>query len=409
MTRVPWHPLTLTVITPMFLGRFDPGSRYAESMPFPVPSLRGVLAYWLRALAGAHVGDDLELLAKAEGAVFGSARSGDSGGPSAIWLRSRKLISVGTYTPRVSNPLDVQYLMGPGLRGDPPPRCLPARSSLPLEVRNTGGTVHADLFLCALWALRTFGGIGARARRGFGTFSLDANFTGDKTLGLEVERFDLDWLRYDSADDLADVLACVGQCLQELGLASGADDSSRPGYPRFGLGGRWYLLDPDIAIPDVANAEAALAWTGVKLREFRLDGDPDNTAGWREIVRPFLDHKPFSAPFRAGALGLPVVYTELPSGDARGRSATVEVVVNDQQSRRASPLWLRVHGGGADWQLRSLAFNAVWLPDGGSRLQIRNNDRNAGQPTRQVTPPTPDDVEQELGRWFSFVSPQDSA
>jgi hypothetical protein len=280
-------------------------------------------------------------------------------------------------------------------------------------VRNIGSAAHADLLLCALWALRTFGGIGARARRGFGTFSLDANFVGANTLNLETERFDLDWLRDDSADDLTAVLTCVGQCIGDLqlrdrGTATGAGDGGRPSYPRFDLNERWYLLGEDTAVAGVTNAEAALAWTGVKLREFRLDGE-ENTAAWRDIVRPYLDQKSFSEPFRAGALGLPVVYTELPFGDAKGRSATVEVVVKDQPARRASPLWLRVHGKGSDWWLRSLAFNAEWLPDGGSRLRVRNNDRSAGQQPQRVTPPTADDVERELRRWFTFVSPPQSA
>jgi hypothetical protein len=34
----------------------------------------------------------------------------------------------------------------------------------------------------------------------------------------------------------------------------------------------------------------------------------------------------------------------------------------EETIRRASPLWLRVRRDGPDWQLRSLAFLAEWLP-----------------------------------------------
>ena len=401
MTRNPWYNLTLTTVTPMFLGRFTSENPREQNgqIPFPVPSLRGVLAYWLRALAGAHVGDDLGRLAKTEAAVFGGARSADSGGPSTIWLRGRRPIGVKEFAPRsADNRYRIAYLMGPGLYGaQPAARCVDGARTIQLDVRNTGTTVHADLFLSALWALRTFGGIGARARRGFGTVSVDG-----LSLRLPSKRFDMEWLKRNSADDLNAVLLCVGDCIGQLDIPIGTEGSSQPGYPRFDLSGEWHLLESDIAIPEVVNAEEALAWTSERLREFRLDGDENpNTAGWRDIVRPYLDGRGFSGQFRAGALGLPVVYTEKAKQlGATGRSATVQPVVAGQPSRRASPLWLRVHGRGKNWWLRSLAFNATWLPDDGTSLQIKANS-GVNRPSRPVSPPSREVIRQELERWFT--------
>jgi CRISPR/Cas system CMR-associated protein Cmr1 (group 7 of RAMP superfamily) len=402
MTRNPWYNLTITAVTPMFLGKFtseNPKEQKGQ-IPFPVPSLRGVLAYWLRALAGAHVGDDLQRLARVEEAVFGGARTGDSGGPSTIWLRGRRPIGVKQFTPRSeSNRYRIAYLMGPGLYGVmPAARCVEAGGEIQLDVRNTGSAVHGDLFLSALWALSTFGGIGARARRGFGTISVHGHL-----LRLPSERFDMQWLKHNSADDLADVLSCVGESIRELGIPVGTNGNSQPGYPRFDLSEDWHLLAPDTAIPEAGNAESALAWTSERLREFRLDGD-ENTAGWRDIVRPYLNGQSFSKEFRAGALGLPVVYTEKATQPGtNGRSASVEPVVGGQPSRRASPLWLRVHGRGASWWLRSLAFNAVWLPDDGTSLRIKVNSGVTRAP-RQVTPPSPDTIRHELENWFSYIA-----
>src|SRR5713101_6738473 len=105
-----WHKLTLTTVTPAFLGRFEDQNDKGGKILFPVPSLRGVLAYWLRALAGAHLGNDLPSLRRAESAVFGAARHGDSGGPSAIWLRGKHV----TVSPLPAGNDGLGYLLGPG-------------------------------------------------------------------------------------------------------------------------------------------------------------------------------------------------------------------------------------------------------------------------------------------------------
>lgn len=407
MARTEWHPLTLSTVTPMFLGKFtSPDPRQQRgAIPFPVPSLRGALGYWLRALAGAHVGDHLASLAQAEAAVFGGARTRDVGGPSAIWIRGRKPVGVKEFQPRSGgNRYPVGYLMGQGLYGViPAARCVDSGRTINLEVRCTGAGVQADLFLSALWALRTFGGVGARARRGFGSIAVDA-----RSLDLPCERFQLAWLAASAPDDvageLAAVLDCVGGCLGELGVPTSESGDVQPGYPRFDRAGRWHLLKPDVPVP-ARNAEDALAWTGQRLREFRLDGaGHDNTAGWREIVRPYLDGSDYSAEFRAGALGLPVVYTERSADkDASDRSATVEPVIGGQPSRRASPLWLRVYARGNAWWLRSLAFDATWLPDGGSGLRVKAT-KGVTRPAKPVTPPSRDTIRGELDRWFGYIA-----
>src|SRR5690606_16911500 len=58
----PWHRLQLETTTTAFLGRFPDASLTSGQIPFPVPSLRGALAYWLRALAGPYVGDEISQL-----------------------------------------------------------------------------------------------------------------------------------------------------------------------------------------------------------------------------------------------------------------------------------------------------------------------------------------------------------
>ena len=58
--------LELEAVTPLWIGG---AGRQPELRP---PSVRGCLRYWLRALLGGTLGEDLKTLRQAEMAVFGS-------------------------------------------------------------------------------------------------------------------------------------------------------------------------------------------------------------------------------------------------------------------------------------------------------------------------------------------------
>ncbi|MEV4565134.1 RAMP superfamily CRISPR-associated protein [Nonomuraea sp. NPDC049419] len=391
-----WHPLPLSTVTRAFLGRYPRIDMRSGQMMFPIPSLRGALAYWLRALAGPYVGDDITELLRAEAELFGAASDGSSGSsnPSRILLRGNR-ITVGA--PEANG--DLAYLMGPGLtaRNEPKPRQLPP-CGLSLEVRNDGSALHADLFLSALWALRTFGGIGARARRGFGTLA----FNREAGLKLEKATFERAWLIRDSHDDLPQVLTCVAGALAELRIRQGTF-TGQPRYPCFAEG--WYRVEahPMGISGQDTNALTAL---GKKLRTFRHPGEPrhngklPNTAGYREVARPYAKQAAPTGAFNAGALGLPVVYTV----HGFRESVTVEPITTDgSPARRASPLWLRVTNGRSGWLLRSLAFYNEWLPEDMS-LQVKMGRRGADREPAPVTKPNGDVVRAELDAWFTTAA-----
>jgi hypothetical protein len=71
-----WNPQALRTVTPAFTGRFESVGVRPVELPFAVPSLRGVLAFWLRALAGAHLGNSIQALHNVDSAVLGAARTG---------------------------------------------------------------------------------------------------------------------------------------------------------------------------------------------------------------------------------------------------------------------------------------------------------------------------------------------
>jgi CRISPR-associated protein Cmr1 len=395
-----WQDLTLRTVTPAFLGRFDTTDPGRAEAPFPVPSLRGVLAYWLRALAGAHVGNDTSLLHDVESAVFGSARTDHAGGPSPIQIRGRRVL-LTAYSPDPAR-TGLRYLLGPGLTdAKKPPRYL-RPGQVELRVRNDGSPASADLFLAALWALRTFGGIGARSRRGFGTLAV-----GDIP-SLAPRRFDPAWLARDRAGDLEDILQCVAAAIGDLRITiPPGTEPGTPAYPCFAPDRYRVSADDEDQLPGTKDNWAdALDQAGELLRGFRHGGNRripgpqprvgDHSQTYTDVAQPFLNGGSPRKPAIVAALGLPIPYTDHQGRQGAQRKATIDVSIGGVPARRASPLWLRVLHDGSSWRLRSLAFHDEWLPPPpAAQLRIISQARSAS-----VTRPTDGQIRAELDRWF---------
>ncbi|HEX6076904.1 MAG TPA: type III-B CRISPR module RAMP protein Cmr1 [Micromonosporaceae bacterium] len=401
---ITWHPFTIRFVTPAFLGQ-DPGhvDGHSSAFPFPVASLRGALRYWLRALVGAHVGNNLEALRRVEEKVYGAAAGGDSGTPSRVLLRCRQPVRRANTTDNswLGSPVSeddisqIGYLLGPGIWNSKRPRAehraVAPDTRVQFAVR-TAGETSAALFLASLWALRTFGGLGARVRRGFGTFQL-----------VDVPQLGIDtpWLGRDNPEDLTAVLAMVREHVTRLtGVVE--PDGARPSYPRFDTTGKSHktrsvLLrrgrNSDTG-PPATDAGSALAACGRLWQAHRAELSREDSI-YSQIVKPFLDGgDPSSDEFTLGTYGLPVVYYDR----VTRRSATVEPVVDGKSARRASPVWLRVRPGRAAWQLHTLVFLAEWLP---TEARLRIKDRRRSRP---VASPSADTVDEELGYWLDAVT-----
>lgn len=404
-----WHDFTLRIETPAFLGQDPAHGSPVTTMPFPVSSLRGPLRYWLRALLGAVV-HDVDNLHRIEADVFGVA-SGVTGTPSRVRLRAIGTVPVD----RSDNPswltpgqahdrsrYDTYYLLGQGLYQD---RRLTRRRlnlGVPVSagVKIIGDAAHADLFLAALWAVQHYGGIGARARRGFGTVTVTPP-------QLPTGEFDLGWFDRSSTATHHDVLRVV---VRALGDQARLSDGKLPPWPCFK---RSFAATGQRRVASGHEAHAdALARTGRLLRDFyRNRGAPGANRAqpspeWLGIAEPFLSGGVLDAmPFVRGALGLPVVYSDRHNGVQR--SAVTEPVldgdIDGDPARRASPLWLRVFPDGDGWTLRWVAFTSVLLPDA-ARVRIRQTTGAAACDTRrEIAKPTQDDLDGEIARWRAHI------
>ncbi|GAA0405384.1 type III-B CRISPR module RAMP protein Cmr1 [Micromonospora gifhornensis] len=390
-----WTTLNMQVTTPLFNGGHQPPMSMAEAarqeaggqLPahatepetgIRISSLRGAMRYWLRAIAGAEVGEQIGLLAAVESRVFGStmraspvalrlpnppeARLGRpawSGGDKGRWIGY--LAGQGLSKPAGGNRgiLVTRRFIDPG---GPPFR---------LQLRFGADTDAAALALAALWCLCRYGGLGARTRRGFGGLRITAvegelpapwtpemlcSATVVPSAGLQLDEHGRPPELATCAESLERLVALARQ---DLTTPPAAFDGwhGLPTYPVFG--------GPEVFIAGLssrtfADWSAVLAYAGEQFRSFRATESAPGakytpkikTREWLHTVNG-TDHE-----FALGALGLPVVFkdgkTVYPVGAAGGGGSPL---------RRASPLWLRpVRDSDDKWRLLSFAFLGRFLP-----------------------------------------------
>lgn len=182
---------TYDIITPLFGGGVEPGQPDPISV-VRASEVRGQLRFWWRATRGGQFGGDLERMRAAEEALWGGAARFENGQP----VTGQSLVQV------VVEPIERGYPVTtfPGRNGRTPhigdPGSLLSYGAFPL--RETGGQqgqrrrgeqrsvlvgVSFQLTMSfpaerdaevqsALWAWESFGGLGARTRRGFGALKL---------------------------------------------------------------------------------------------------------------------------------------------------------------------------------------------------------------------------------------------
>jgi CRISPR-associated protein Cmr1 len=166
----PHHILTAKyrVVTPMFLSGAD--QNHAE---LRLPSFKGALRFWWRALAAKHFGNDLQKLRDAEDMQFGSTRTG----ASRVRMRlSDKSIKTQEQTRFTRN--SWQGYVGYGLIDKPGQTtriCIQPNSYFTVQLICS----RCDDDQCrslrkALVALGLFGGLGSRSRNGWGSITLES-------------------------------------------------------------------------------------------------------------------------------------------------------------------------------------------------------------------------------------------
>jgi len=157
---------TYRLLTPLFGGGVEP----LKPDPLTVAratEVRGHLRFWWRALRGWQAQGDLRRLRELENAIFGSAGEGGAS-PLAVEvevLAEGEGVDISEYGPVV------QWYLGFPLRRREGWAQVKKDVAFRLRLRfpeRAGDLNLAQELEAALWAWETFGGIGARTRRGFG-------------------------------------------------------------------------------------------------------------------------------------------------------------------------------------------------------------------------------------------------
>jgi len=389
-----WTTFHLEVTTPLFNGGPDltggagasgggDGSGGAADVAagIRVPSIRGAMRFWFRALAGMALGPDLAKLAEAEARVFGDSEKSSAGhdgrwsSPVALRLPSPPAAVDESRPDWLGDDPDhsrwIVYLLGQGLgdvrgvarhSGRRPVTKPHVRhgTRFDLQMRFAGSERASEevaaLAVAALWLTCAYGGVGARTRRGFGGLRI-TGAAGDLPEPWNHESVRTPDLGH--YEQLASLFPNepVGRSL--LGLrALGHDVSSGSAWtdrPTFPVLHRTYTRAAASGGGSFGNAESVLAFAGEELRYFRARQDYPGAGYHPKIKTPEWETAIRGAGnrFPLGALGLPVVY--------KGRQE-VHADRGNEKLRRASPLWLRPVGAGRNWRLLSFAFQGRFLP-----------------------------------------------
>lgn len=314
---------TYRLLTPLFGGGVQP--RLSDPVTVVrATEVRGQLRFWWRAVRGWQAGGDLNKLRSLEATLFGSA--GEKGAsPLALEVevldRGREAYPfkdvTGKSFPQPVRDVAHPYLAFPLQRTRQDPRNYPVRVGVRFRLRlrfpeKVVGAERQEMSLkeeleAAIWAWETFGGIGGRARRGFGA-------------------------------------------LKREGASSPSAEEIREALRRFSRDSGWPVGVPHLEPGSVVHV-LSLSWTELaeKYRRFRQmrDGvgrgpgrslwpEPDAIRG---IVRRHAPgHEPAHpvSKFPRGQFGLPIIFHFKDRGDPRDTTLKPR-----DAERRASPLIFR--------------------------------------------------------------------
>lgn len=306
-----WITYQCTLVTPMFGGGVEAG-KVDKDMPIRASAIRGQLRFWWRIACGPK---DPKVMREKEEAIWGGI-----GDKAAI--ASQVQIRVISKNVIMSNLVSSKKLAGSGVKyalgAADEAYCLPSGYNFVLEIRYkddiTSDQIKQVKESLRWWA--SFGGVGARTRRGFGAVVVDAIKTIDAT---EVEtiggKIALTEQSSDSAEDIwkkATELLYKFRQGRELGRNEG--QGNRPGRSRW--------PEPD-QLRRMSNKHKA-------------NHEPEHKAG---------------NVFPRAAFGMPIIFDF--NDRSRTEPNTMTLLPKDAQ-RMASPLIIRPYKNGEQWQAAAL-------------------------------------------------------
>ncbi|MDK2869282.1 MAG: CRISPR-associated protein Cmr1 [Pyrococcus sp.] len=230
----------LEAITPLFMRGAD-----ARSPEFSSASVKGVMRWWFRALAGGYFGNNIEALKEVEEKIFGSTRN-----KSRVFVRAEvEDVKKGNIYRQASSWADktiivwseyVDYFFFSVLDKRRNRKTKKIDIKTRFEYFDVGSKFSISLSStderyfrlaeASLWMTINLGGFGFRARRGAGSLKV-TNAEGDVTLNFT---------KFDSlkkfSQELSNVVSQFNKAIRELDIKfeqSGREKEHYPNYPTF--------------------------------------------------------------------------------------------------------------------------------------------------------------------------------
>lgn len=355
------------IVTPMFIG----GGDKQEEPEIRPPSIKGALRFWWRALqwgeclknSGDNVEQALRELHEQEAVLFGAAFKEDKYGQGKVLLKVKELPSKPANMLNLSS--GQQYLLGQGLyhfRDGLLQQALASQQhfSVILKLDNK---VDAQPILDALMLFGLLGGLGSRARKGWGSVAIQSLTLKDKD---------------NKSQNIAipDNKDCYKKTINTILTSL---PSSLPPFTAFSAHTRIDLSATTSKLP-----ESLLTEMGEQMQRYRSYGrnggsghkvnGKDAEQNFKEdhdLILNFAQGQRVSEPPKRAVFGLPHNYFY-----SDGTKVDVDAEAEQgKSSRRASPLMIHIHQfpSGESIAVQSL-FKANFLPEG-RRIQLKKGHK----------------------------------
>ena len=355
------------VVTPLFCAGAEPDR--PESRPeLRLPSFKGVLRFWWRALAWSRFRGDIGAILREEDELFGSAKGGQSRvsmrlapdpHPDSSKISIGKVLTVSQMNQRVVGE-GARYL-GYGVMeafasskkntkaGQLTRACLRSPFDFTVQMRARDLSEHGLSSLTdALVALGTIGGMGAKSRKGYGSLVI-------RSLHVNGEEH---WHAPQAMNDLRDAIA---------GLRYGDTSATLPEFTALSTRTRHVLISSNqkepVELLDLVGRELVRyrSWGhGGKILGSRIDSEKNFEDDHNLMKGRLRKTHP-----RRIAFGLPHNY---------GKHDDQQVGPDDKHlDRRASPLFIHIHECHSI-PVAVLSFlPARFLPKGKSAISVGGN------------------------------------
>ena len=348
--------LRCKVNTPLFLGDAD------QKAELRTPSIIGELRYWFRALAGKVCDNNLFKVKIMEEAVFGSQRRAGIRIHVESDLTDNDIQVCDLDTP------GIRYLAGMGITAD----CREyIKEDFAFTIVMTGPNIllKAAYNIFLVWT--RYGGLGARARKGFGCINaIDGSDIPEGYLSF-LYRYGQEgtnsWNNHydtviESFKSLRDFISARLSTEERIHWDAPFNTPTYLDSPSFTRYARIiYRLDTN-------NVLNAMNRVGMALRNFRIDGHP-TTSDYRDTIRPLMQGMtPTSTDLKNDVFGLPIPYRSNTLGLAKTVSWDG---TGSGDNRRASPMHinfsrLKKENDVIFIYVTLIVFKSRFLPDGKS-------------------------------------------